>query len=734
MIRAPLVNSVLGAARTTRQLLLRRNAFDDAVGLAITQPRVPSASSSQPPASAPAPRSDALELRALSSCPLWFSACLRAKNALTRALEAADRDSVEAHLTRFGALLRLGRVLNSLGALGPSINFVEKRLHKWYDQALKDGISRGLIVPGTTSGVHAKKMLSVRVEPATAELMSKEATQRQKYEATLQRGLAGQGYLHFDDEDLTGLSMPMRSVWAAAVGSAAVWRAKKYRVPVGHDAMNRIMPFCQNAATREKMFEAYFANFHGEVDSAALDLLRARQELAERLGFRNWAEYELKPLVVGDPATAQQFLDGFWRDAEPALKPVLRRMEELAFASSGAPATRNDRSKSKLRQCDAAFLRAVVNREADTWELAKFLPADKSLPRILEVVGRAYNVDFHEVQKPELAERLLNGWHRSVRIYEVIDGPPRSGAVGVEAQQRRLGFVYLDMFARISLLGRASVQLAGAAMVCPGHAYVSMNLMPAGMGSMKLLNPEEMLAMAHELGHAVHMLCHQGSAQDFDDLPLDVAELPSTLVETIALQPSVVSQYARHHSTGGPPPDALVKSCQRDAQFYVRSLQSANVVLGLHGDGFDPHSATPEDLRAKAVSLWQRYSPIEAHPGFTPLGEDPGLHIGQGANHIAYLLCYMRVDAILHGQQQGAPARGKASVERWQNQDFAGRVRSQLLDRNYPGQRLATLLPPLTMSSDSAALDKKPNIVRPLPHPFPSPPSTGASLLSRALA
>merc|ERR1711879_948783 len=112
----------------------------------------------------------------------------------------------------------------------------------------------------------------------------------------------------------------------------------------------------------------------------------------------------------------------------------------------------------------------------------------------------------------------------------------------------------------------------------------------------------------------------------------------------------------------------------------------------MHSDEFDPHAATPAQLREASVALW-RYSPFTAHPGFTPLGEDAGLHVAQGATHIAYLLCYLRVEAILHGQSPSAQGASK----RWLTPDFAKRIRSQLLDRNFPGQRLAALLPPLSM-------------------------------------
>ena len=40
---------------------------------------------------------------------------------------------------------------------------------------------------------------------------------------------------------------------------------------------------------------------------------------------------------------------------------------------------------------------------------------------------------------------------------------------------------------------------------------------------------------------------------------------------------------------------------------------------------------------------WQRYSVVTADPAFTPLGGDAGLHLAQGSNQVAYLLCYLRL-------------------------------------------------------------------------------------------
>merc|ERR1712194_695367 len=98
------------------------------------------------------------------------------------------------------------------------------------------------------------------------------------------------------------------------------------------------------------------------------------------------------------------------------------------------------------------------------------------MARLLDVVGRTYNVHFEEVMLPD-GGRFVSGWDKGVRIFELVDGP-RPGVLG--GSGKRLGYVYLDLYQRSSFLGRPSSQLAGAQILCSGHAYLSMNFAPQG--------------------------------------------------------------------------------------------------------------------------------------------------------------------------------------------------------------------------------------------------------------
>merc|ERR1712113_442793 len=151
-------------------------------------------------------------------------------------------------------------------------------------------------------------------------------------------------------------------------------------------------------------------------------------------------------------------------------------------------------------------------------------------------------------------------------------------------------------------------------------------------------------------------------------------------------------------ASGGLPSAPVLRSGQRGIYHFIRLLQHSSVALGLHGESFDPEGATPSDLRAAAVGLWERYSPVAAHPAFSPFGTESGLILCQGADHVAYLLCHLRADGILHPKG----VKDNSAAQLWFGSDFALRLRRQLLDRTFNAQRAAALLPSLDVPTNLA--------------------------------
>lgn len=659
MIRTPLINASLGALRTAQQVLSGRNAFQELAEIEVQRSQSVDKSSHDP---SPSP----LQLYDVSSGALWWLACWQSK----RRLEQGD----VTELSRLSFLVTLGGKLQQLGPLGGlSYRMANRHMQKYMHSAVRSALDNGQVVPGAKNGLSARVMLLSKVDETTAQLFEKELAARKGFSQVLMKAFKDGQKLQLSEAELQGVPEQLKKRWKGWGG---------FKVPVGREAMNIIMPYCSVGSTRSQVFEAYYRRFGPDFHASALELLRTRQKLAKQLGFNSWADYELRPLaeVAQDGKSAARLLQDCWKQLQPCLARSLQEMKRAGGAS----------------QHSEAYHWMRQSRGTDSFKLAEFLPAEPALERLMEVLGRSCNVTFRALPSRSW---LQTGWHGGVRCFEVVDGPPVGLAAG---EGRCLGYVYVELY----MSWKGTRPLApGALLLAPGHVHLGLNLQAPSVGATKLLTPDDAVMIAHELGHAVHMLCFKGSSQQFYDLPLDVLELSSTFAEVLATQPQVVGEYARHHASEGLPPDNLIQVVQQGPHFFMQKLQSWNVGLGLQSD-FDALDATPSELQDYAVKLWQQFSLVPASSSFSPLGDDAGGCLALGANHVAYMLCYLRSALLLKTSGKASP-----NAKRWLSPDFAGSLRSQLLDQTFNSERLATLSPTLQVAGQQ------------LPHPLPPLPS-----------
>lgn len=282
-----------------------------------------------------------------------------------------------------------------------------------------------------------------------------------------------------------------------------------------------------------------------------------------------------------------------------------------------------------------------------------------------------------------------------MQIYQVFNGPPGS-PVG-----KSLGFVYLKLYKE--RLTATHIERANASFLCKGHVFLGIDMPKPPLGQNKLMSPDECITIVHELGHAVHMLCFPGNCREFQALPLDVKELPSVLVETLATHPSAVLQYGKHYSSGSTPPSSFLGLTLRQVFFYQTLLQRTNVTLGIHSPSFDPHNATPEDVRVTTVKLWQKYASVVPHPSFSGLSDESCTYLAQGPEHLGYLLCYLRAHGILENRI-GKPQRSEDNMRKWLSPPFAANLREQLLDQAFAPERDLALLPNSNLTPPSHPL------------------------------
>jgi len=121
----------------------------------------------------------------------------------------------------------------------------------------------------------------------------------------------------------------------------------------------------------------------------------------------------------------------------------------------------------------------------------------------------------------------------------------------------------------------------------------TLNISKPAAGEPTLLTLDELRTLFHEFGHALHGLFSDVTYPRFSGtaVPRDFVEYPSQVNEMWIMWPEVLSNYARHHVTGEPLPQAVVDRLEESR---------------LWGEGF----ATTEYLGAALLDLaWHVLEP-----------------------------------------------------------------------------------------------------------------------------
>ncbi|HEX9106115.1 MAG TPA: M3 family metallopeptidase, partial [Longimicrobiales bacterium] len=347
-------------------------------------------------------------------------------------------------------------------------------------------------------------------------------------------------------------------------------------------------PFMENAHDRElrrELWSAYSARAtEPERDNRPLvgEILRLRRRLAQALGYRDWAQYQLEERMAGTGERALAFAQDLTERTRPHFRADVAALEEEA-ASLGY---------ERLEPWDVAYTMERIRRrrfELDPEELRPYFPLDAVLRGVFEVAGRVFGVWVEEVKTEAV-------WHPDVRLFDVHD-----------EQGVHIGSFYADLFPRADKRAGAWMNdlITGgprAGGFDPHLALVAGNLTPPAAGKPSLLTKDEVETLFHEFGHTLHHLLSRVEVpgRAGTRVAWDFVELPSQLMENWTWDREALRLFARHYQTGEPLPDQLYQRMARARTYMaaydqMRQLSFATVDLELHIN-FDPEAADADAM------------------------------------------------------------------------------------------------------------------------------------------
>jgi peptidyl-dipeptidase Dcp len=380
-----------------------------------------------------------------------------------------------------------------------------------------------------------------------------------------------------DQADLAGLPDWLRSAMSEAArlhGAPDGWA-----VTLSRSIIEPFLTFSERRDLRERTFRAWIARGEGDNDNRPVvaEILKLRDEKARMLGYANYAALKLDDTMAKTPSAVEGLLKPVWEKALERASQEARGLEQLILEEG-----RNHKVEpwdwrhyaEKRRQREFAF--------SET-ELKPYLQLERMIEASFAVATRLFAVRFRPM--PD-----FKAWHPDVRTFEVLDA---SGQVR--------GIFFGDYFNRPSKRSGAWMSSFQSQHHLEGgrlpFIYNIMNFAKAPEGEPVLVSLDDARTLFHEFGHALHGLLSDvtypsvsgtGVARDF-------VELPSQLYEHWLTTPQILREFARHHETGEPLPDALLAKVLAARTFNsgfntVEFTASALVDMAFHtaGEVSDP--------------------------------------------------------------------------------------------------------------------------------------------------
>ncbi|NME04097.1 MULTISPECIES: oligopeptidase A [Aeromonas] len=388
-----------------------------------------------------------------------------------------------------------------------------------------------------------------------------------------------------DEAELAGLP---QSAQAAARQLAELKGKEGWLFTLDIPSYLPVMMYADSRALRAELYEAFTTRASdqgpnaGKWDNSAImtELLALRRELAQLLGFANYAELSLATKMADKPEQVVNFLTDLAAKSLPQGKAELEEIRAFAAEQHG---------QSELAAWDLAYYAEKLKQHKfsiSDEQLRPYFPASKVVKGLFEVVKRVFGM--------KVRERLgIDTWHPDVRFYDIFD-----------AEDELRGSFYLDLYAREHKQGGAWMD------VCLGRryrqdgslqkpvAYLTCNFNGPVDGKPALFTHNEVVTLFHEFGHGIHHMLTRidvAGVAGINGVAWDAVELPSQFLENWCWESEALAFISGHHETGEPLPADLLEKMLTARNFQaamqmLRQLEFALFDFRLHQE-FDPASA-----------------------------------------------------------------------------------------------------------------------------------------------
>jgi thimet oligopeptidase len=324
-------------------------------------------------------------------------------------------------------------------------------------------------------------------------------------------------------------------------------------------------------------------------------ILPLRDDIAHKLGYKTWADYQTEVKMVKNADTAIDFLDRLKTGLQPKFDSELAAYREIKVRETGNP-------NAQIYIWDWRYFSNQLKKEkytVDAEQLRVYFPYQRVLEGMFHIYQTIFGLKFERIEPPYK-------WVKDLQLYAVSDSKT----------DEPLGLFYLDMFPREGkynhfaqfgliegkLLDNGMYQRPVCALIC--------NFPAPGKDKPSLLAHSDVETLFHEFGHAMHTILTRAKFARFSgtSVPRDFVEAPSQMLENWVWDKRVLDSFAADYRDPLKKIPAEILAKLKESRLategtrYRRQLSFGLTDLKLHTEIHDNNAQEALPLSNKVLS------------------------------------------------------------------------------------------------------------------------------------
>ena len=344
--------------------------------------------------------------------------------------------------------------------------------------------------------------------------------------------------------------------------------------------------YAESDSARKGLLTEYYNRAYPANKDVLQKLLAKRFELAQLIGYGNYAELATANKMVGSPEKVETFLgelNGYTEEGQQRENAVLlaRLQEEIPEAT-------------KIERWQTSYISEKVRQElydVNSKEIREYFTYNQTRDGILTLVQDLFQVSIRPWD--------TDTWHEDVEAYELFDGDVLLGRFYLDMHPREGKYQHAAMFPFVNGIEGQQAPVAG--LICN---------FPPGDESMQ---HTQVVTFLHEFGHLIHWMF--AGHQKWDNVSgisteWDFVEAPSHMLQEWVWDYDTVSTFAKNSDGEVIPRDLLDRMiAARDFGLGIRTrrqLSYAALSMALYNQ--DPNDL---DIDALTKEIFVNYTGVD---------------------------------------------------------------------------------------------------------------------------